>query len=294
MNERRWAGSQPPILALSMLILLLLSACTNAGSPTAPAVIAAPGTAASVPSITPTVNRPGQSTTPVLPPSPSPTPEFQVCSPLQGIPLDKIAAAVTNLYHPPPPGSDDPHAGVDISDLIPGSQIARAGMPIQAILPGQVAMAQTNRFPFGSALLVETPLEQLPPAWVEQLRLPDPLTAPPPKSALTCPEGVLKPTWDSARRSLYVLYAHMQDAPGVKPGEKVTCGQVIGKVGKSGNAFNPHLHLEIRVGPAGGRFASMAHYDNSATLEEMASYFAWSVGGLFQVIDPLAVLGLEK
>ncbi len=105
---------------------------------------------------------------------------------------------------------------------------------------------------------------------------------------------MLKPAWDTTRRSLYVLYAHLQDAPGVKPGEKVTCGQVIGKVGKSGNALNPHLHLEIRVGPAGGRFTSMAHYDNSATLEEMAGYCAWSVSGLFQVIDPLEVLSLGK
>ena len=291
MNRRRWVGIRPLILTISFLILLLLSACTGAG---APAVVTAPGGAVSLPSITPTLPRPAQSETPDPLPSPSPTQEFQVCSPLRGIPLDKIAGAVTNPYHPPPSGSDDPHAGVDISDLIPGSQIARAGMPIQAVLPGQVAMAQTNRFPFGSALLVETRLEQLPPAWVERLHLTAPLTAPPPKSALTCPEGVVKPTWDTTQRSLYVLYAHLQDAPGVKPGEKVICGQVIGKVGKSGNALNPHLHLEIRVGPAAVRFTSMAHYDNSATLEEMAGYCAWSVSGLFQVIDPLAVLGLGK
>ena len=232
-----------------------------------------------------------QSTTPAPRPSTSPTQAFQVCSPLQGIPIDQIAAAVTNPYHPPPPGSDDPHAGADISDLIPGSQIARPGMPIQAVLSGQVAMAQTGRFPFGSAILIETPLDQLPQGWVEGLHLPAPLTTPPPRSALTCPEGVLKPAWDTARRSLYVLYAHMQDAPEEKPGQKEACGQVIGKVGKSGNALNPHLHLEVRVGPAGARFTSIAHYDNSATLEEMAGYCAWSVGGLFQVIDPLTLLG---
>lgn len=213
---------------------------------------------------------------------------------MQGIPIDQIAAAVTNPYNPPPPGSDNPHAGADISDLIPGSQIARPGMLVQAILPGQVAMAQTDRFPFGSAILIETPLDQLPAAWVDGLHLPAPLAAPPPKSALTCPEGVLKPAWDATHRSLYVLYAHLQEAPKVKPGENETCGQVIGKVGKSGNALNPHLHLEIRVGPGGARFTSIAHYDNSATLEEMAGYCAWSVGGLFQVLDPLSVLGAGK
>ncbi len=163
-------------------------------------------------------------------------------------------------------------------------------MPVQAVLSGQVAMAQTDRFPFGSAILIETPLDQLPQAWVESLHLPAPLATPPPRSALTCPEGGLKPTWDVTHRSLYVLYAHLQDAPQVKPGENLTCGQAIGKVGQSGNALNPHLHLEVRVGPAGARFTSIAHYDNSATLEEMAGYCAWSVSGQFQVIDPLTLL----
>ena len=298
MNRRRLVRIWQPILTASFLVLmLLLSACTGADTP---AVLSVPGTpstpdgAANLPTITLAVPRPVQSATLTPLPSPSPTPEFQVCSPLQGIPIDKIAGAITNPYHPPPPGSDDPHAGIDISDLIPGSQIARPGMPIQAIFPGQVAMAQTDRFPFGNAILIETPLEQLPPAWVEGLHLPAPLRAPPPKSALTCPEGVLKPTWDATQRSLYVLYAHMQETPAGKPGEKVTCGESIGKVGKSGNALNPHLHLEIRVGPAGARFSSMDHYDNSASLEEMAGYCAWSVSGLFQVIDPLTVLGQGK
>jgi murein DD-endopeptidase MepM/ murein hydrolase activator NlpD len=253
-------------------------------------VIPSPDITTTLPAITRTSAGLLQTVASTARPSPSPTATLRVCSPLQGIPIDQIAAAVTNPYNPPPPGSDDPHAGADISDLIPGSQMARPGMPIQAILPGQVAMAQTNRFPFGSAILIETPLDQLPPAMVVGLHLPAPLSAPPPKSALTCPEGVLKPAWDAARRSLYVLYAHMQAAPEEKPGDRETCGQIIGKVGKSGNALNPHLHLEVRVGPAGARFTSIAHYDNSATLEEMAGYCAWSVGGQFQVIDPLTLL----
>ena len=274
--------------------MLLLPACTGAKPPVVPAAVTRSAVASVTDAITPIRPISEKSETATSPPSASPTPAFKVCSPLQGIPLNQIAAAVTNPYHPPPPGSDDPHAGADISDLIPGSQIARPGMPIQVVLTGQIAMAQTDRFPFGNAVLIETPLDQLPAAWVTGLHLPAVLTAPPPKSALTCPEGVLKPSWDVTKRSLYVLYAHLQATPEVKPGQPVTCGQVIGKVGKSGNALNPHLHLEIRVGPAGARFTSIAHYDNSATLEEMAGYCAWSVGGLFQVIDPLAVLGAGK
>jgi hypothetical protein len=47
-------------------------------------------------------------------------------------------------------------------------------------------------------------------------------------------------------KSRYALYAHLQ--PGkirVKVGDRVRKGQVIGLVGNSGNAVNPHLHFHI-------------------------------------------------
>jgi hypothetical protein len=49
----------------------------------------------------------------------------------------------------------------------------------------------------------------------------------------------------------YALYAHMQ--PGslkVRPGDKVTRGQVIGLVGDSGNSVVPHLHFQVMDGPS--------------------------------------------
>ena len=49
----------------------------------------------------------------------------------------------------------------------------------------------------------------------------------------------------------YVLYAHMQPASvRVKAGDKVKRGDVLGKVGNSGNTQAPHLHLHVMDGPS--------------------------------------------
>jgi hypothetical protein len=93
----------------------------------------------------------------------------QVCSPLEGIPLANLPELVSNPYAPPPPGSDDPHHGVDLALLDPTTRLALAGHPVQAALPGIVAGAIRERFPYGNAVLVETPLEELPAAWQEVL-----------------------------------------------------------------------------------------------------------------------------
>ncbi len=83
-----------------------------------------------------------------------------------------------------------------------------------------------------------------------------------------------------------ILSADLQDPPEVQLGQAVTCGQPINHVGNTGNSINEHLHLEVRVGPSGVRFDSMAHYDASASPQEQAAYCTWRISGLFQMMDP--------
>jgi murein DD-endopeptidase MepM/ murein hydrolase activator NlpD len=122
------------------------------------------------------------------------------------------------------------------------------------------------------------------------LDLPTPAPTLGPHPALTCPELDPGLAWDLKRRSLYLLYAHLLEPVALAPGDPVACGQGLGAVGASGNALNPHLHLEVRTGPAGARFESLAHYTASATEDEMAGYCLWRVSGWFQPVDPAGLL----
>ena len=278
---------------LSILVLvglfILLAACQPKSVPL-DVRTTVPSTTPKASTLTPTASAtlPATATPPPSSsPQRTPTPDLQpaICSPLAGYDRSRLEAAIFNPFDPPAAGLDDPHQGVDFADLEPINRYAREGLEVQAVLAGEVASIIDDRFPYGNALMIETPLSDLPAAWQEAFHLPAVQPPQPPHPALTCPDLPL-PKWDLLTRSLYVLYAHMQQSPELAPGESVNCGQVIGTIGSSGNALNPHLHLEVRVGPSGARFESLAHYDASTKPEEMAYYCAWRVRGIFQLVDP--------
>lgn len=277
--------SMRTFISLAAILFLLLAGCTRA-TPAETGQPSSPG-ATRPPSVTPTP----AATEPLIP-TLAPTAILpQVCSPLAGINLDQLAGMIVNPYHPPKPGSDDPHQGVDLAVLSSPNGIALTGMMVQAILAGKVAGGAKDRFPYGNMLIIETPLDETLLKVMTQVVIPTPLPERLPPGALTCPELNVEPTVESEPRSLYVLYAHMQPSISFELGDEIGCGQQIGAVGSSGNALNPHLHVEVRVGPSGQTFASMAHYDPSAQYSEMAAYCTWRVSGVYQTIDPSCLWG---
>ena len=58
--------------------------------------------------------------------------------------------------------------------------------------------------------------------------------------------------------SEYSVMMHMQTGSvTVKVGDRVTTGQVIGKLGNSGDAFGPHLHYQLQSGPRLWQYQSL-------------------------------------
>jgi murein DD-endopeptidase MepM/ murein hydrolase activator NlpD len=275
-----------------LLWLILLTAC-------APAVPAVEQAVANTPVPSPTWTAaptitPASTHTPVPPTAaPSTTPAPQLCSPLDAVALPDLTAMVSNPYHPPPPGSDDPHHGVDLAVLLPGSRAAVSGHPVAAAYPGRVAGVIRDRFPYGNAVIIETRLDSYPLEWWQAVEVPEVLPTLVPRSALTCPAAYEPTILELEVRSVYILYAHMQQLSDLNIGDPVACGQSLGTIGDSGNALNPHLHVETRTGPGGLQLESMAHYDSSASTAEMASYCLWRISRLFQLVDPMKALRLN-
>ena len=229
--------------------------------------------------------------TPTSPPSETATPALSLCSPLEGITLAELGQPdlLKNPYQTPHPGMDDGHHGDDFAFWSRGSYKTMLGLPVHAVLAGQVAAVIANREPYGNAVMIETPLQALPQAWLEALPIPSPAPTIQPAPNLLCPADPVN-YQTRPGRSLYLLYAHLEQTPNLATGDAVACGQTIGEVGTTGKSVNPHLHLETRVGPSGATFKSMSHYDTSSSETEMAAYCTWRVSGLFQMFDPMQLL----
>jgi murein DD-endopeptidase MepM/ murein hydrolase activator NlpD len=232
-----------------------------------------------------------------IPIMPSPTPIFinQICSPLQGEPLSSISQIITQPFKMPPIGFDYDHQGVDFSFYRRNGRIGIQGLPVFSTLQGKVIAVLNQKQVYGNAIIIETPLEQIPSAWLSQLQLPEIAPTVVPNQRLTCPLIKDGPNshLDVTKRSLYLLYAHLEQPPTMQIGDMVNCGQQIGVVGNSGKSTNPHLHFEVRIGPSGAVFEGLAHYDASATEIERYNYCVWRVSNLFELTDPMKLINLN-
>ena len=65
------------------------------------------------------------------------------------------------------------------------------------------------------------------------------------------PEAVRDNLGLKRNESLYLLYAHLEDAPNLIPGGSVIAGTTVGNIGSTGNSNGAHLHLEARIGKTG-------------------------------------------
>jgi murein DD-endopeptidase MepM/ murein hydrolase activator NlpD len=208
---------------------------------------------------------------------PSATPEAQptkiqvsVCSPLKDFPLEKLPKIVSVPYQPPPMGSDDRHQGVDfVYHRLAGVDIPIVGVLVDSVLPGIVAASLSDTFPYGNVVMVETPGSWLPESWLSALGM-------------------------QTDQSLYHLYAHLQEKPMVELGQELVGCQALGKVGHSGNTDAAHLHLEMRIGPAGSVFPSLYGLLANAPEEGRKNYKLWRTSGIYQHFDPMLLLeGLD-
>lgn len=66
-----------------------------------------------------------------------------------------------------------------------------------------------------------------------------------------------RPTWLGEGESIYVRYSHL-NSRNFAEGATVEPGDVIGKVGETGKATGPHIHMQVKSAKSG----SYAGYDN--------------------------------
>jgi len=279
-----------PILSVFVFVLLILSAC----SPAEAVEIQPAGTSPIPPTYSPTRTVPPSPT--LIPATPTPALQNTICSPLETETLVTLPEIITNPYKQPRIGIDDgppTHHGVDFAHYRRGDLLSLEGVAILSALDGEVVTVINDRFPYGYAIIVETPLNTISPDLLNRIDLPEKLSPVDPDPKFNWTPSELPFKLSDSETSLYIVYAHLQSLPEVQVGEHVICGQRIGQVGNSGDSSNPHLHFETRIGPSGARFESMAYYISNSTAAERYNYIVWRVSNLFQVFDPMKLLNLD-
>ncbi len=267
---------------LLLVLALFLSACQPAqlaSTVTATQPLPEP-TATASPTVVPT-----GTATPLPEPSPTPTPFFEICSPLEDETSKSLRLIISKpLDIPQNFGDDTGHHGVDFAYFQRGDRQSIEGIEIYAIMPGKTVLTLENQRPYGFTVLIETPLSDLP-KHLQEILLAGYLPVPEdPHFRLVCPE-VPQPVI-TGEFAVYHLYAHMEAPPEYNQGDSIACGETLGTVGNTGYSSNPHLHLETRLGPSGLQIETMAHYENTNTLEEMGNYCLWRISGYYQLFDP--------
>ena len=93
----------------------------------------------------------------------------------------------------------------------------------------------------------------------------------------------------------FAFYAHMQPRSlRVKPGDKVTTGQVLGLLGNSGNTDAPHLHFHVMDGASPLLSDGLAYAFTSFTGEGRVTDEQPLFSGGAAPIDPNALSGPHK
>jgi hypothetical protein len=98
---------------------------------------------------------------------------------------------------------------------------------------------------------------------------------------------------------LFAFYAHLiKGSVTVKVGDRVTPGQVLGKLGNSGNTSAPHLHFHIMTSPSAIASDGIPYVYDAFTVNSAFSAEEWfsdaPVTGPFTPVDPAGGTGSRE